>query len=209
MLERLTVPQALDRLKALVATSGTHTEAECGNVLVEEFAAVLLPLEEAVVLVDKQYTTESGRVDVVLVADRTTLDGSVERVAYVWELKAPQVTIFERDTASRVRPSPELYSAENQLLHYHSSLAGSDEFRARWRLGRREDVVIGGIVIGTQATFVASSDEDRPRLSGLARTALGVRDRAFYRACGLRLLTWDQVIQRGPLLTESHMRISS
>lgn len=39
--------------------------------------------------------------------------------AYIWELKAPQCTIFVKDNNNRVRPSLDLIKAENQLLHYY------------------------------------------------------------------------------------------
>ncbi len=180
----------LEDLKALVETTGTHNEVACGELLAEHFAAVLLPHDEIIVLVDKQYTTESGRTDIVVIGDRIRLDGSEERVAYVWELKAPQVWMFEKETESRVRPSDELYAAENQLLHYHSSLAGSETFRSRWTITRRENVKLGGIIIGTQANFIHCSSTEHGRIVSLAGMALSVREEAFYKGCGLRLWTW-------------------
>jgi predicted HAD superfamily phosphohydrolase YqeG len=51
-------PSPLDRLKALISVTGTFNEVECGEVLATHFAGVLLPFDETIVLVDKQYSTE-------------------------------------------------------------------------------------------------------------------------------------------------------
>ena len=55
---------------------------------------------------------------------------------------------------------------------------------------------------------VNGSDKDT-RLLGLARTAREIREQTFYRACGLRLMTWDDVSKRIPLLENSHKQISA
>ena len=171
------------------------------------FSSILLPLDESIVLVDQQYRTESGQTDIVVIGDRTHADGTNERVVYVWELKAPQIWVFSKETESRVRPSDGLYSAENQLLHYHSFLAGSDTFCTRWSVARR-NVKIGGIIIGTEATFIRCGPTERIRMTGIARTALDVREDMFYRGCGLAIRTWNWVLKAVPLLTASHRRIS-
>jgi hypothetical protein len=198
----------LDHLKELVNIADKHTEVECGELLGNHFASVLLPLDETIVFVDKQYTTESGRTDIVVIGERIGLDGTGERVSYLWELKAPQVWLFEKETNSRVRPSDELYSAENQLLHYHSNLAGSETFRTHWNIVLRENIKIGGIIIGTQARFVNCLPGEYSRIVGVARTALSAREQAFYKGCGLRLWTWDKILQAVPSLRQSHLRIS-
>jgi hypothetical protein len=197
----------LEDLRALVATTGTHKEVECGRVLADHFATVLLPINETIVFVDKQYRTESGQTDIVVIGGRIRLDGTEERVAYVWELKAPQVWVFVKETNSRTRPSDDLYSAENQLLHYHSTLAGSETFRDRWSI-RRENVRVGGIIIGTRLNFVRCAHTEHVPMTGLACTTLSTREEAFYKGCDLRLWTWDDVLQVAPLLQQSHRRIS-
>jgi hypothetical protein len=159
MVDRKRMTQPFDRLKELLI-GAAHTEVECGKILAAEFPEVLLPWDEAIVLVDTEYSTESGRTDIVVIADRTTIDGK-ERRAYVWELKAPQVWLFEKETEGRAKPSNEPYSAETQLLHYQSSLAGSTEFCARWKICRKEHVCIGGIVIGTTATLIGGSKTEQ------------------------------------------------
>ena len=195
------------RLIELVAITGSCNEIACGEVLADHFAAVLLPHDETIVLVDKQYFTDSGRTDIVVIGDRTNLDGTEERLAYVWELKAPQMCVFKKETNSRVCPSEELYSAENQLLHYHASIKGSDSFRDRWSIARH-NVKIGGIVIGTQANFIDCAASERTRTISFARTALAIREQTFYSGCGLRLWTWDTVLRAAPRLQSSHQRIS-
>jgi hypothetical protein len=200
--------EPLIHLKELIETTEKNTENDCGKLLADHFCSILLPLEGTIVFTDKEYITESGRTDIIVIGLRIELDGTEERVAYVWELKAPQVWVFEKETNSRVRPSDELYSAENQLLQYHSDLAGSETFRTRWNIPRRENIKIGGIIIGRQARFVRCVGDEFPRLSAIARTALSAREQAFYKGCGLRLWTWDTILQTAPRLQQSHLQIS-
>ena len=71
------------RLLELVAITGSCNEIACGEVLADHFAAVLLPHDETIVLVDKQYFTDSGRTDIVVIGDRTNLDGTEERLGHL------------------------------------------------------------------------------------------------------------------------------
>ena len=198
----------LDRLEALVAKNARN-EVACRDILAKHFSHVLLPPWEPAVFVQTEAATESGRTDIVIVADQTGPDGSEERVAYVWEVKAPQVYVLRKQTRSRLAPSKELYSAERQLLHYHSSWKNSDDFRSRWKITRRENVRIGGIVISRENRFVSCSAAEHTEMAALARNTWDIRKESFYRTIGLTVLTWTDVLKREKVLRRSHRKYTS
>ena len=67
-----------------------------------------------------------------------------------------------------------------------------------------DHVKIGGIVIGRRSTFVKTSESKLQKNIGLARQVLDLRERSFYKNCGLEVLTWDSVLERIPVLMDSH-----
>jgi hypothetical protein len=193
----------LDGLTAAVRSSD-RTEDDCGRFLRDHFLSVLLPTDAAVTLVNHEYTTDSGRVDLVIICKRIELDSTERQTAYVWELKAPQIHLFESVNGSRARPSDELFLAENQLLHYHDSLASSEKFRRERGITSTDDVLIGGIVMGRDDCFTRASDAG---MKHLANSAYECRKKQFYRACGLQLVNWDQILRKIPMLVDSHRNV--
>jgi len=134
-----------------------------------------------------------GDADIVLVADLVTDTGGTDKVAFLWELKAPQCHLFEYDdNKRRCRPTSDLVKAENQLLHYVEEAVGSDTTRQRLGVMSRKDIRPGGIIIGTQQSLLRS-----PNLSqdiALAETALRLRRERFYEPHGIRILLWDRIL---------------
>jgi hypothetical protein len=193
--------------------AGTQkTEVQCGQILVDAFPQVLLPFDETVYYAGREIIQNTGRVDIVVLGDKRQLDGTVCRVAYVWELKAPQVAVFEVENGSRARPTEELFNAENQLLHYRYECAGSEQFRKKWNITSAQNVFFGGIVIGTTSSFVSSpNSKTSPDANAiaLANTALDVRKMAFYEPTRILLQTWTTIVARIPIAKNSHRTISS
>lgn len=118
------------------------------------------------------------------------------RIAYVWEVKAPQCYLFTQDSAAnRMQPTNDLYSAENQLLNYVAELAQSDNFKAKFGLDGVADVVKpGGIIIGRKNTIL--KDESDPSRIRLAEAAYAIRDSFLWSGAGIRVLTWDWVCEQ-------------
>jgi hypothetical protein len=119
--------------------------------------------------------------------------GNEERVAFLWELKAPQCYLFEYDNNNhRCRPTLDLVKAENQLLHYVEEAVGSESTRTRLGVMNRDNIRPGGIIIGAKNTMLRGSRNVRD--IDKASTALRLRRDRFYLAQGIRILLWDRVL---------------
>lgn len=113
--------------------------------------------------------------------------------AYIWELKAPRCCIFEKDNEHRLKPTKELYDAENKLVNYFYESRGSELFRANFGVSHSLDVRMGGIIIGRDNTKVNGNYEpERKRI--LYEDALRVRNEYFYRQHGIKLFTWNFIL---------------
>lgn len=197
----------LSTLRALVREPRRRTERECGEWLkAGKNARCLLPDHEVdtPLFHDSEISLAPGRVDLVVLAESRRMDNSKRRVAYVWELKAPQLYLFEPDGLNRVRPSQEFYSAENQLLHYYKHLRGYEAFRDKWDIIKTEEVRLGGIIIGRTDRLVKCPSKYSPE--DMRRAALDALDGRVENLYGSRLqiLTWDRVLERIPLKKHSH-----
>lgn len=181
------------QLKRCVEVEGTRNESECGKWL-GKVAKILLPLgDETITYVDSEQTSSSGRVDLIIIADSIKPSGTKIRKAFIWELKAPQVYLYEVENKNRARPSDDLYSAENQLLHYHDTISQDGSWRTRWGITPGNNVVFGGIIIGRKSNFVAKKGEDLTNAKGLAEVANEIREKVFYQN-KIKLWTWDEIL---------------
>jgi hypothetical protein len=135
----------------------------------------------------------AGDADVILAADVLNDTGHVERMAFLWELKAPQCYLFEYDeNKNRCRPTPDFMKAENQLLHYAEEAFANDATRMRLGVMNRRNVRAGGIIIGTKDKMLQGERDPRDREK--AETALRLRREQLYYAQGIRVLLWDRVL---------------
>jgi hypothetical protein len=132
------------------------------------------------VYLETEYREHSGDSDYVISAQVQESSG-VQRVkAYVWESKAPQCYIFERDTDNRLKPSQDLVQAENQLLHYYLDLKGSEPSRDEFGVTTSDDFCLGGIIIGCNRTRVRGDYEESQTLpQSLANKKDSVRARRY------------------------------
>jgi hypothetical protein len=134
-----------------------------------------------------------GDADLILVADVLGDTGQVERMAFLWELKAPQCFLFEYDqNRNRCRPTSDFVKAENQLLHYAEEAFSNDATRIRLGVMSRRNIRAGGIIIGTQETMLQGARDHHDREK--ADTALRLRQEQLYHAQGIRVLLWDRVL---------------
>lgn len=180
-------------LKSLIYNDN-NKELECREFL--HYAKQLL-MKETVLnfeYVEKEYRGHSGDSDYVI-SGTVRLPTGVECVhAYIWELKAPQCYIFEKDTENRLRPTKELIHAENQLLHYHYENKGNAQFRQQFGITHPDHVLIGGIIIGSRRTWVKGDFENDKKIK-LYQLASQIRKIYFYDHFGLKLMTWDSVLE--------------
>jgi hypothetical protein len=113
--------------------------------------------------------------------------------AYIWELKAPQCHIFEKDTENRLRPSKDLIQAENQLLNYYHENKGSELFRNNFGVTHSENVCFGGIIIGSHARRV-KGDYEEAKKEKLIETAFMIRKNYIYDRLNIRIMHWDYIL---------------
>ncbi|TGV08756.1 DUF4263 domain-containing protein [Mesorhizobium sp. M8A.F.Ca.ET.173.01.1.1] len=135
-----------------------------------------------------------GDSDLTVTADIRDDGNSIRRKAYIWELKAPQCFIMEKDANNnRYRPSMDFIKAENQLIHYAYEAQGNRRFGERLEIMRQSDILIGGIIIGRTDRILrdAQSDGERER----AWDSLNIRQRYLHDQHHIRVMTWDTVLE--------------
>ena len=177
--------------KALIDDRNGHHELECRNYL-KHAVGLLLPQttkEFATIFEDRNFF---GSTDYVVAASMISYQNTDVREAYIWELKAPQCYLFEKDNNNRCRPSDDFLKAENQVLHYTHEALGNSRFRARMGIVDHENIKVGGIIIGTQERLLRNSTGTMDNQN--ARMALKIRETYLYPSIGLRVFTWDRIL---------------
>ncbi len=183
------------QLSILVEKNGTHNEKECGNLLKKkEAASILLHGNQNLEFISSELRTASGDLDLLVCCKEYHSSGEERRKLIVWELKAPQLYLFTVENTVRASPTSDLYSAENQLLHYHAQLKENQVEKTKFSIISPEDVELGGIIIGRTDKYVQPKKNlSSHEAKGLATIAHNVRENNFYEK-RLKLWTWDQVI---------------
>lgn len=192
---------AVDALRLLV-NEAARNEQQCGELLKANMPVFgpLLSSRHANVpqRTTAEVTTTVGRVDIVVFVEAIGPSGSRKR-AVVWELKAPQVFLFEVETSSRAKPTEDLTNAENQLFHYVDQLRNDGSWKSDHSILSGDDVQFGGIIIGKEETLVQHSKScpvDLTEARRLAGKANRVRREIYLER--LELLTWSNVLELAP-----------
>jgi Shedu protein SduA, C-terminal len=173
---------------AHVEESTAHRERECQAYLMHA-AELLLPGSPTQIVGVPEDRNFFGETDLVICA---AIKGDTNRTAkhaFIWELKAPQCHLFETDTKNRCHPTAAFLQGENQLLHYFHEASGNGRFRERMEVIDQDNIHIGGLVIGTRERMLKGSNEVQQ-----AEMALRVREKYLYKAHGIRILTWDTIL---------------
>jgi hypothetical protein len=174
--------------------------------IIEDSAEVLCDVRKGTLLQEvdwvKEEPTRSGPIDLVVVAD-VSLEGekTTRRQGFVWEIKAPQVHVFETETRNRCKPSIHLVGAENQLYHYHAAKRGDQDFRNEYKIMEEDDVRLGGVLIGRGDTRLRTTNKARCSLRDddygrMQDRAFRVRRKYVYEPLGMNLLTWTNILER-------------
>jgi len=173
--------------------AGENKELECREFL--HFVKDALVRESVVdfVYVEKERRGTSGDSDYIISCKVRDETGVESIKAYIWELKAPQCYVYEKDTENRVRPTKELIQAENQLLHYYHEHRGSEQFRNEFGVTHSDNVLFGGIIIGCHDRRVRGSYEEEKKRR-LFEKALMIRKKYIYDPLHVRILHWDYVL---------------
>lgn len=172
-------------------------EKQCANIL-EDFAYVLTShLPSNPVYIESELTTSAGRLDLIIIVNSPRISGTTRKKVYVWELKAPQLNIYDINTKSRAQPSSSYWEAENQLLHYHYELKSNTNWLTQHSIQTPDDIHLGGIIIGSNTkvfkkkTKTLVSDNKAILMCDTTH-----RVRESYLSKDFALLTWDDVLNR-------------
>jgi len=181
------------RLQALISDTH-HKESECKELLTHARDILVKATPSRYIDQDSEYRGHTGDSDYLVIC--ATLDEAGQECieAYVWEAKAPQCFLFEPDTETRVRPTKEFVSAENQLLHYFAELQDSEQFKEEFNITHHENIKLGGIIIGSRKRLVKSSSYSQSKTTRLFKRALNVRKRYLYGQSGIKVMTWDDIL---------------
>jgi hypothetical protein len=197
----------IEQLREQVERNDAHTENECAKLLKDLAWALLPAFDGTITFVNCEQSCSTGRVDMIVIAEVSALGGEIHKGAYLWELKAPQLPLFVIETQNQACPTPDLFKAENQLLHYHHAMANDGHWRTRWDIASPDYVKFGGIVMGRDNTFVECRACDPVLSRRLASQAIDIRQSVFYRSFNISILTWDRVLTILANQTLSHRKI--
>lgn len=182
-----------ERLRDLIQGEERHEE-ECRDFLANTPYLLFRELRVLEFIhFDSEYRLNSGDADAAISGRVQEEDGTECNRAYIWEVKAPQCSIFREETNNRLIPTNDLIKAENQLLHYYLSAQGDRDFRDAFGITDETNILLGGIIISTENRKV-TSDLPPERVEILYRRAKRARN-ILYSQSGIRLVTWDRVLE--------------
>lgn len=143
-----------------------------------------------------EYRGHNGDSDLIISYETVSDAGIKCTEAYIWEIKSPQCHIFEYDNSNRVKPTADLISAENQLLHYFEESQKSTQFLEEFELTSPDHLHIGGVIIGSSKTLVKPHKQYKDDLAirHLYTRASKYRAKHFYKASSIELLIWDRIL---------------
>lgn len=156
----------------------------------------------------EEYRCHTGSVDYVI-ATSVWCGSAVPVVkAFLWELKAPQCYVFEHDDNSqRLRPTMDLVKAENQLFTYCDEARECSGFLRRFKVSHRDNVMPGGIIIGSPSTLVKKPQHKD--VSRMFNDAYGIREKYIYNSSRIRLYTWDYILKTIQDLGKSEIKMDA
>jgi hypothetical protein len=193
-----TVNNQLEELELLI-NKDRNNERECGKSL--KPLARYLKHGGRFLFCKEEFTHSDGRTDLIITESSGV--GETERnYAYVWELKSPKKALFTlRKDTKRFDPTKDLIQAESQLIQYIYHLRKAGELE-RYNINNKDDVKLGGIIIGTIKSFCEKESIVREKFDNeydfqwsLYEQCVGSRRSLLYDPIGLKLLTWDEVVK--------------
>lgn len=175
-------------------------EKECQPFLDQIAPLLCLETPKQILAYGREDPARGGYADYTVSAIISDGGRAERRVAYVWEVKAPQLYCFEHDeSAQRLRPTKDLVRAESQLFHYAAEFAESTAFKSKYKLDAAGQVRPAGFIIGRSSSLIKPNAkypvtaDDEMNLYDLA---VARRDMYLYRAASLRLKNWDWVYEQ-------------
>jgi hypothetical protein len=184
-----------DCLKKLMKES-THKEMECRVYLENTKEKLVKNPPDKFVRFEPEYRGHTGDSDLIITCEVEN-DAGIRCVeAYIWEVKAPQCYVFEFDNDNRVKPTKDLISAENQLLHYYEEYKKSETFKQEFGITSSDNIHIGGIIIGQKDRLVKPNKkyDSTEKKNSLYTRAINCRKEHFYKASRIDFIIWDRIL---------------
>lgn len=198
----------INKLKNLI-NSSKQQERECAKLL-EEFAYILTShLVGNIRYFEKELITSSGRYDLIIFAEcEEEVSGRIYNTAYIWELKAPQLNVYDIAKPTRGQPSISLWEAENQLIYYHYELKLNGRLQDLHKVAA-EHVYLGGIIIGSKdRVFKISKKTKLSKDQGKRLSDEIHKIRKTYIPKDVQILTWDDIINKLEKFKSSKKKVS-
>jgi len=177
-----------------------QTELQCRKYLVNAQERLVKATPIRFLPQEEEYRGHFGDSDYMVRCVDLDDVGRERNLAYLWEVKAPQCPLFIKDTRDRAKPSRDLISAENQLLHYYHELNNNPGILKDFKI-LQGDFRFGGIIIGSIKNFVAGKFKYPEAGMRSAFHAFELRKKYFYERSSIELITWDRIVehmQRNP-----------
>jgi hypothetical protein len=182
-----------NNFEALVNVDHERNELKCAAHL-HNAAADLMGGTPVRISTQREDRNFFGSTDFIVAATMLDDRRSEANCAVIWELKAPQCFLFEQDdNKNRCRPTHDFVKAENQLLHYAHLAMNDANFRQRFDVMDTRNIRIGGIIIGRSRDKLLREGNSREQIRQ-ATLALSIRESFLYQSHGIRVLTWDRIL---------------
>jgi len=177
-------------------------EVKCRDALIP-FAKILIG-NSNLIFERAEFSSDRGRVDLILIVEpiETNFGSkllSTDKIALVFELKAPNKKIFQYHTSNRFIPSMDLSLAEAQLFDYtQRSLQDLLYFSQQFGV---TDVRPGGIIIGRETTMFHVSVARMKKIKNvrdfesLKKVTIIARKKFLYEKAGICIYNWDHVLK--------------
>lgn len=142
---------------------------------------------------EQEFPTQTGPNDYLIRAKVDSGIGTTENIIVVWELKAPQCLMFETDSKVRLKPSKDLVDAENKLFNHYHQLKGNRAIKEQFQLTSDSQIRMGGIIISREDKLAPGIKKSTTAEQNF-RLAHTVRQQYIYKQNGMRLLSWDYIL---------------
>jgi hypothetical protein len=153
--------------------------------------------------VKAEVASNIGRADLILIVEPVETDFgskllSTDKIAIIYEMKAPNKPMYQYHKTNRFIPSEDLSLAESQLLAYTRRCQQDAKYLSETY--GATDVKPGGIIIGRESTMFNISKSDRKKIhdehsfDSLKKATLAARKHFLYDRASINVYTWDHII---------------
>jgi hypothetical protein len=174
----------------------SHKEIECRAYLENTKEKLVKNPPDRFIRFEPEYRGHTSDSDLIITCEAVNDAGIRCIEAYIWEVKSPQCYIFEYDNNNRVKPTKDLISAENQLLHYYEEYKKSETFKQDFSISSSDNIHTGGIIIGQKDRLIKPNSRynSEEKKNSLYTRAINCRKEHFYKASRIEFIIWNRIL---------------